>query len=201
MLLGMSSQASIAQNFAYVDMDYILQNLPAYQDAQKELDNLSKQWQREIEQRYEAIDRLYKAYEAEKVLLSEEMKQKREDEILKKEQEARELQRQRFGVEGDLYKKRQQLLEPIQNDIYQAVKDLADGSGYDIVFDKSGQSNILYGDPRYDKSDRILRKLGISESDIEEKKDTDRGSGSRSNSNSRGNNQPNFPPDPRKGKR
>ncbi len=160
-----------AQRYAYVDTEYILNNLDAYDDAQKELDRLSKQWQNEIEGRYEAIDRLYKAYQAEKVLLTEEMRKQREDEIVRKEQEAKELQRQRFGVDGDLFSKRQELIQPIQEDIFNAIKEMATGGGFSVIFDKANQSNILYADPRYDKSDKVLSRLGISAKDRENRDD------------------------------
>lgn len=162
-----------AQRYAYVDTEYILKNMSAYQDAQKELDRLSNQWQTEIEQRYEAIDRLYKAYQAEKVLLTEEMRKEREDEIVRREQEAKDLQRQHFGVDGDLFSKRQELIQPIQDDIFEAIKEVATGGGFSVIFDKSGQSNILYADPRYDKSDRVLSRLGISSRDGSDSDDAD----------------------------
>jgi len=148
-----------------------LTNLTDYQNAQKELDRISQQWQQEIEERYESIDRLYKAYQAEKVLLTEEMRKEREEEIVRKEQEAKELQRQRFGVEGDLFKRRKELIQPIQDDIYNAIKEVAQGGGFSVIFDKGNQSNILYADPRYDKSDRVLSRLGVSAKDIEENDD------------------------------
>lgn len=154
-----------AQRYAYVDTEYILNNLQAYKDAQSELDRLSKQWQNEIEGRYEAIDRLYKAYQAEKVLLTEEMRKQREDEIVRKEQEAKELQRKRFGVDGDLFNKRQELIQPVQEDVFNAIKEVATGGGFSVIFDKANQSNILYADPRYDKSDRVLSRLGVSSKD------------------------------------
>ena len=165
-----------AQRYAYVDTEYILKNLASYSDAQKELDRLSKQWQTEIEARYESIDRLYKAYQAEKVLLTEEMRKEREDEIVRKEQDAKELQRTRFGVDGDLFKKREELIQPIQDDIYNAIKEVATGGGFSVIFDKANQSNILYADPRYDKSDRVLSRLGISAKDrtTDDSDDTDK---------------------------
>ena len=167
-----------AQRYAYVDTEYILKNLSAYDDAQKELDRLSKQWQTEIEGRYESIDRLYKAYQAEKVLLTEEMRKEREDEIVRKEQEAKELQRTHFGVEGDLFKKRQELIQPIQDDIYNAIKEVAQGGGFSVIFDKANQSNILYADPKYDKSDRVLSRLGISAKDrVDDDSDDNGGQG------------------------
>ncbi len=172
--------AANAQRYAYVDTDYILSNLQSYDDAQKELNRLSKQWQNEIEQRYDAIDRLYKAYQAEKVLLTEEMRKQREDEIVRKEQEAKELQRKRFGVDGDLFQKRQELIQPIQEEVFNAIKEVATGGGFSVIFDKSGQSNILYADPRYDKSDRVLSRLGVSARDRDQNdSDSDSDSGTR----------------------
>jgi len=164
----LSSLTISAQRYAYVDTDYILKNLDSYQDAQKELDRISEQWQKEIEQRYEAIDRLYKAYQAEKVLLTEDMRKEREDEIIRQEEEAKNLQRQRFGVDGDLFRRREELIQPIQEEVFQAIKQVADGGGFSVMFDKAGQSNILYADPRYDKSDRVLSRLGVSASDRED---------------------------------
>lgn len=154
-----------AQRYAYVDTEYILSNLDAYNNAQKELDRVSQMWQKEIEERYESIDRLYKAYQAEKVLLTSDMRKEREDEIVRKEKEAKDLQRQRFGVEGDLFMKRQELIQPIQDDVYNAIKEVAQGGGFSVIFDKASQSNILYADPRYDKSDRVLTRLGVSSRD------------------------------------
>jgi outer membrane protein len=175
------SYSASAQRYAYVDTEYILKNLASYEDAQKELDRVSTQWQNEIEERYEAIDRLYKAYQAEKVLLTEEMRAEREEEIIRKEAEAKELQRQRFGVEGDLFKRRQELIQPIQEEIYNAIKEVAQGGGYSVIFDKANQSNILYADPRYDKSDRVLSRLGVSSRDRDDSDDDDPDSGSNSN--------------------
>jgi len=164
------------QRYAYVDTDYILKNLQSYQDAQAELDRVSTQWQKEIEQRYDAIERLYKAYQAEKVLLTEDMRKEREDEIIRLEEEAKNMQRQRFGVEGDLFQRRQELIQPIQEEVYQAIKQVADGGGFSVIFDKAGQSNILYADPRYDKSDRVLSRLGVSASDREDNNQNDQDS-------------------------
>lgn len=172
----LSSLTVSAQRYAYVDTDYILKNLDSYQDAQAELDRISTQWQKEIEQRYEAIDRLYKAYQAEKVLLTEDMRKEREDEIVRQEGEAKALQRQRFGVDGDLFRRREELIQPIQEEVFQAIKQVADGGGFSVMFDKAGQSNILYADPRYDKSDRVLSRLGVSASDRDDD-DSDQDSG------------------------
>ncbi|PCJ83179.1 MAG: hypothetical protein COA57_11855 [Flavobacteriales bacterium] len=151
-----------AQRFAFVDTDYILENIPEYKAAQKELDDLSVRWQNQIEAKYAEIDRLYKAYQAEQILLTEDMKRKREDEIIQKEKEAKDYQKSRFGVDGELFTKRKELVEPIQNDIYNAVKELATTSNYAVIFDKASQSNILFADSKYNKSDQILKKLGYS---------------------------------------
>ncbi len=172
-LASFASATASAQRYAYVDTEYILSNLKAYDDAQKELDRFSVQWQKEIEERYASIERLYKSYQAEKVLLTEEMRKEREDEILRKEQEAKDLKRQRFGVDGDMFQKRQELIQPIQDDIYNAIKEVAQGGGFSVMFDKAGQSNILYADPRYDKSDRVLSRLGVSSRDRDSGSDTD----------------------------
>lgn len=174
-VLLLTCASVFAQRYAYVDTEYILSNLKAYSDAQKELDRVSNQWQKEIEDRYTGIDRLRKAYQAEKVLLTAEMRKEREEEIVRKEEEARELKRQRFGVDGDLFQKRVELIQPIQDDVYNAIKEVAQGGGFSVIFDKGSQSNILYADPRYDKSDRVLSRLGVSRRDRDGGDDTDGG--------------------------
>ena len=151
-----------AQKIAFVDTKYILEQMPDYQAAQQELNHNSDQWQKEIDERWEQIKRLRDAYNAEAILLTEEMKTSRQAEISKKENEARDLQKKRFGVGGDLFKKRQELIQPIQDRIYQAVKDVA-GTSYMAVFDIGGESNnVLYASEKFDKSDSVLRKLGIN---------------------------------------
>ena len=175
-----------AQKFAFVDTEYILNNIPSYNAAQSDLEAQASEWQQEIELRYKEIEKMYREYQAEKVLLTEEMKKEREDEIVRKEQEAKELQRQRFGVDGDLFKRRQELIQPIQDDVYNAIKEVAQGGGFSVMFDKANQSNILYADPRYDKSDRVLSRLGVSAKDREANDDdsgTDSDSGNNQNSN------------------
>lgn len=147
--------------FAFVDTKYVLENMPEYSEAQGELNAASEQWQNEIEERYATIERMYKAYQAEAVLLTEEMRQKREEEIVRMEGEAKSLQKQRFGVEGDLFKKRQELIQPIQEQIFNAIREYANEGGYEAIFDKSGSAGVLYANPKYDKSDKILRKMGI----------------------------------------
>ena len=150
-----------AQKFAYVDSEYILENVPEYQEAQKELDKLSVQWQSEMEKRYKKIEELYAAYQAEQVLITPEMKTKRENEIIAKEEAAKEFQREKFGVEGALFQKREELIKPIQDKVYEGIKEVVAQYGYDMIFDKGTQSNILFADEKLDKSDIVLRKMGI----------------------------------------
>ncbi len=150
-----------AQRIAFVNTRYILDQMPEYGSAQKELDRFSKQWQEEIDERYLQIKRMRDAYNAEAILLTEEMKRTRMDEVDRREREARDLQKKRFGPEGDLFKKRQELIQPIQDRVYNAVKEVA-GTSYVAVFDLGGQaSNLLFASEKYDKSDTVLRKLGI----------------------------------------
>jgi len=161
---------SEAQKFAYVDSQYILSKIPDYKLAQDQLNQLSVQWQKEIEAKYSDIDQLYKAYKADEVLLTEEMKQKRQAEIEQKEQEVKDLQKQRFGVNGDLFKKRQELVKPLQDKIYNAVQALAEREGLAIIFDKASDMTMLYTNPKYDKSDQILKDMGYSTGGGENKK-------------------------------
>lgn len=158
--LTIGSAISQSQKFAYVDTDYILKNIPSYQAAQAQLDKISVDWQKEIENIYAQVDKLYKDFQAEKVLLTEEMKSKRENDIVNKEKEAKDLQKKYFGKEGDLYKKRQELVKPIQDEVFNAVKEIASEGNYAIVFDTAGSLNMLYTDPKLDKSDDVLKKLG-----------------------------------------
>jgi len=154
------ASSAFAQKYAYVNTQYILDNIPEYKAAQQQLDNVSLAWQKEIEDRYAIIDKLYKTYQAEQVLLTEEMKKRRQDEINTKEKDVKELQKQRFGFEGDLFKKKQELVKPIQDKIYNAVKKLAQDGSYAVIFDKSSDLVMLYTNPKYDKSDDILLALG-----------------------------------------
>ncbi|MGE4287441.1 MAG: OmpH family outer membrane protein [Salinivirgaceae bacterium] len=160
LLVSMSFMLS-AQKFAFVDTDYILNSIPTYESAQEQIDIMSKDWQSEIEAKYANIEKLYKEYQAEKVLLTEEMKMQREEEIIQKEREVKELQRKYFGPEGDLFKKRKELIEPIQNDIFNAVKEIATEGNYAVIFDAAGGASMLFSDPKYDKSDEVLEKLGF----------------------------------------
>ena len=159
MFVGISMGAQ-AQKFAYIDSEYVLLHMPEYAEAQTELNNLAIGWQAEIEDKLEAADRLEVAYRAERVLLTAEMRVKREEEITKKRTEAKDMQKQKFGVDGELFTKRQELIEPVQQQIFESLKDIASGSGYMVIFDKSNQSNMLYTNPKYDISDRLIKKLG-----------------------------------------
>lgn len=149
-----------AAKFGYVDTDYILGQIPEYKAAQSELDKTSIQWQKEIETRFSEIDKLYKAYQADAILLTDDMKKKRENEILNKEKEAKDLQKQRFGIDGELFKKRQELVKPIQDKVYNAIKAVAEKKGLGFILDKSGQISILYANSKYDISDDVLVHLG-----------------------------------------
>lgn len=150
-----------AQKFAYVDTEYILENIPAYTQAQTQLDNDAAKWQKEIDDKFKEVERLYSKFQAEQFLLTEEMKLQKEDEIISLEQEAQELQRQRFGFEGDLFKRRAELIQPIQDKIFDAVEKLAQTRAYDFILDKaSGGATLLYTNPKHDMSDVILKNLG-----------------------------------------
>lgn len=150
-----------AQKFAYIDTEYILENVPEYKEAQKQLDALSDQWQKKVEKRYQAIDKMYKDFQAEEILLTESMKNKRQEEIVKKEQEAREFQKSKFGIDGELFKKRKELIKPIQEKIYKAVQETANVGKYAIIFDKASDATMVYSNPKYNKSDDVLRRMGI----------------------------------------
>lgn len=184
-LFSLFSLLAVSQKYAIVDTKYILENMPEYHEAQKDLNQLSQQWQTEIEKRHETIDKLKKALEAERVLLTDQMIETREEEIAQKETEARELQRKRFGVGGDMFKRRQEMIQPIQDMIYEAIAEVADRSGYMAIFDKGMNSNVLYVNTKYDLSDRILRRMGIRPGEVtggddsdDDGKDDDRGGGS-----------------------
>lgn len=151
-----------AQKIGYVDTDYILTSIPEYKAAQSEIDKLSVDWQKEVEAKYTEIDKLYKAYQADAILLTDDMKKKRENEIINKEKEVKELQKQRFGVDGELFKKRQELVKPLQDKIYNAVKAVAERGGLAIILDKAGQVSILFANPKYDKSEDVLTYMGYN---------------------------------------
>ena len=151
-----------AQKFALVDMDYILKAIPAYETANEQLDQLSKKWQKEVENMLAEVQTMYKNYQTELVFLTDDMKVKREEEIVAKEKEANELKRKYFGVEGELYKKRESLMKPIHEEIFTAVQSVATEKGYQLIIDKSSDRSLVYAAPKIDVSDEVLEKLGYS---------------------------------------
>jgi outer membrane protein len=150
-----------AQRYAIIDSKYILDKVPEYKDAQAKLDNFSELWQKELDQKQAAMDKMYKDYDAEQVMLTDALKKKREDELFNKEKELRDLQKKRFGFEGDLFKKRQELIKPIQDRVYNAVQKLAVEKLYDFILDKSEGITVIFADPKLDKSDEVLRNMGV----------------------------------------
>lgn len=148
------------QKFAYVDTEYILKNIPEYNDAQEELNALSQKWEKEVKALYDKVEEMYKAYQTESVLLPQDLKKKREDEILKKEKEAKALQIKYFGSEGELFKKRNELVQPIQEKIYNAMQEIAETKNYAFIFDKAAGATMLYANPRLDISDEVLDEVG-----------------------------------------
>ncbi|OIQ36143.1 MAG: hypothetical protein BM555_03310 [Crocinitomix sp. MedPE-SWsnd] len=159
-LIGLANVAS-AQRYAYVDTQYILESVPEYAKAQEELNKLSEQWVKEVEDRFNQVQTKRNEFEAEKILLPEEIRRQRLKEINKLETEAKELQKLRFGVGGDLFSQREQLIKPIQDQIFNAIQGIASERNFAFVFDKANQSNLLYADSKYDISDQVLRKMGI----------------------------------------
>ena len=150
-----------AQRYAIIDTKYILDKIPDYKDAQKSLDVVSEQWQREIDAKQVELDRMYRNFEAEQVMLSDDLKKKREDELFMREKEIRDLQRKRFGFEGDLFKKRQELVKPIQDKVYTAIQKIAVNRQYDFILDKSEGITVIFADPKLDRSEDVLRELGV----------------------------------------
>jgi len=152
---------SSAQRYAVIDSKYILQKMPEYRSAQQRLDQFSEQWQQEIDKKSTDLDRMYKNFDAEQVMLSDELKKKREDELYNKEMELKDLQKKRYGYEGDIFKKRQELIKPIQDKVYNAIQRLAVAKSYDFILDKSEGITVIFADPKLDKSDDVLRELGV----------------------------------------
>ncbi len=149
--------AAQAQKFCVIDSKYILEKVPEYTAAQKQLDDFSAGWQKEVDDKMQVVDQMYRSYQAERALLSEDARKKREDEVIAKEKEAKDLQKQYFGYEGELFKKRQSLVKPVQDKVYGAVQQYASQRGYDMVYDKAGGITIFYANPTLDKSDEILK--------------------------------------------
>ncbi|MDL2265034.1 OmpH family outer membrane protein [Parabacteroides sp. OttesenSCG-928-G21] len=156
------SFAGMAQKFALIDMEYILSNIPSYEMTNEQLDQLSQRWQNEVEAIQLEAQNMYKNYQSDLVFLSAEMKSQREEEIIKKEQEAQELKRKYFGPDGELYQRRESLIRPIQDEIYNAVKELSEAQGYQLVLDRASAMSIIFASPRIDISNEVLLKLGYS---------------------------------------
>lgn len=161
-MVMVAAVAANAQKFALVDMEYILKNVPAYERANEQLNQVSKKWENEVEVLLKEAETLYKKYQSESVFLSDTQKTKAEEAIMAKEKEASELKKKYFSSEGELYKKRQSLLTPIQDEIYNAVKDICDQKGYQLVLDRASGGSIIYASPKIDISDEVLTKLGYS---------------------------------------
>ena len=156
----MTSISTYSQKFAYVDSDYILSKMPEFVQAEEKIDDFSKEWQSEIESAYEEVEQMYRDYQSEQVLLTSEMKTKREESIIEKEKYVQSLQQKYFGNNGELYKKRQDLIKPIQDRIFDAVQQLAASNKYSIIFDASSDLIMLYSNPDLDKSDKVLELMG-----------------------------------------
>ena len=161
-LMVMASVNVMAQKFALIDMEYILKNVPAYERANEQLNQVSKKWQAEVDALTQEAQTLYKNYQSEAVFLSNEQKTQREEAIVAKEKEAAELKRKYFGPEGELYKKRESLMAPIQEEIYNAVKDISDLKGYSLILDRASDAGIIYANPKIDISNEVLSKLGYN---------------------------------------
>ena len=162
-LVGLASAAfssARAQKYAYVNTEYILSNIPEFAQAQEQIDKLSIEWQKELEEKFAEIDALYKKFQNDAPLLTQDMKNRRENEIISKEKAAKDLQKKRFGVDGDLYKQRAEMIQPIQDKVYTAIEKKAKQKQYVFVFDRSDNSNILYADPKNDISNEVLKDMG-----------------------------------------
>ncbi|MCB2409462.1 OmpH family outer membrane protein [Hymenobacter lucidus] len=164
-LLVLTAPAAMAQKFGYVDSEFVMGKMPAYAQAQQELNTLSGTWQKEIESQKKDLDKLYRNYQAEEVLLTEPMKKKRQDEILKKEQDVKAYQNKIFGYEGQLFKKRQELTKPVQDQVFEAIEKVAKKKQLAIIFDKAGDLTMLYTNPTHDYTEFVLEELGLASED------------------------------------
>ena len=161
-LLVVCAWMADAQKYALIDMEYILKNIPAYEMTNEQLSQVSKKWQNEVDALQQEAQNMYKTYQSDLVFLSAAMKTKREEEIVKKEQEAQDLKRKYFGADGELYKKRESLMKPIQDEIYNAVKEISEDKGYQLVIDRASAMSIIFASPKIDISNEVLVKLGYS---------------------------------------
>ena len=161
-LIAFMTLPLFGQKYAYIDSEYILSNMPDYVEAQAELDRIAAEWQKEIEKQFSSIDSMYKKYQVEAITLPDNMKKRREDAIIAAEQAAKDLQKKRFGKDGDLFKKREELVKPIQDRVFTAIDEYAKEKGYAFVFDTAGDLTIIYADPKWDINEEVLQKMGIS---------------------------------------
>ena len=159
-IMILTSAMAVAQKYAFVDSDYIRKNIPAFTTAQEQLDKLSQQWEKEVADGYAVVEQMYKSYQNDVVLLSQDLKAKREEAIIAKEKQIKDLQTKYFGVEGELFKKREELVKPIQDEILKAIKTIAAEGSYAAIFDTASGGNILFANPKFDISDQVLEKLG-----------------------------------------
>ena len=150
-----------AQRYAIIDTKYILDKIPAYKEADKKLAEISMQWQKEIDDKQGQLNTMYRNFDAEQFMLTDELKKKREDQLFNSEKEIRELQKKRFGFEGDLFKERQRLVKPVQDKVYNAIQKMAVNRGYDFVLDKSEGITVIFADPKLERSEDVLREMGI----------------------------------------
>lgn len=160
-MLTMLGTASFAQKLAYVDSEYVMKHIPEFTNAQKTLDNQSKQWQAEVDRQYEEIEKMYQAYQRDQANLNADMRRRREDEIVNKEKSVKEFQRSKFGMDGELFKNRENLMKPIQARVTKAIQDVAAAGQFDFIMDKRSENSFLYANPSLDKSNEVITKLGL----------------------------------------
>jgi outer membrane protein len=158
---AMFTLQAAAQKFAYVDSEYILSQLPAYKSAQAQLNEISKEWQEQVDAEFAEVEKMYKQYQVDKVLLTKDGQTKRENEIIEKERAAKKLQNDKFGYDGELFKKRAELIKPLQDKVYEAINKIAKANGLDFIFDKSGDMLMLVANAKYDRSGEVLEELGV----------------------------------------
>jgi outer membrane protein len=156
-----TSASIFAQRYAIIDTKYILDKMPEYKEADSRLSQTSQQWQKEIDDKQAQLNQMYRNFDAEQVMLTDDLKKKREDQLFNMEKEIRDLQKKRFGYEGDLFKERQKLVKPVQDKVYNAIQKMAVNRGYDFVLDKSEGITVIFADPKLDKSEEVLKELGI----------------------------------------
>jgi outer membrane protein len=161
LLITLATATVHAQRYAIIDTKYILDKMPEYKDADKRLAQISETWQKEIDDKQGQLNQMYRNFDAEQYMLSDELKKKREDQLFNLEKEIRDLQKKRFGFEGDLFKERQKLVKPVQDKVYNAIQKMAVNRGYDFVLDKSEGITVIFADPKLEKSEEVLRELGI----------------------------------------